>query len=641
MAAPRTSLVGIDIVAPASDAQVPPCAVPKASFRIIATSDLHMHLNAYDYYADRPCQDKGLALAAPMIAKARAEIAGSILVDNGDFLQGSPLGDYVAHQQITPNPMIAAMNQLQYDAVNLGNHEFSHGLGYLTAALAEARFPCLSANTFRAAARERTPFLPPYSIVQKTVLDDRGQRHAIRIGVIGVLPPQTAIWDQQSIGGKLRIGGMASTIARILPKIRREEADIVLALAHCGIGEVNAADDAENAALAIAQLDGIDAVILGHAHLTFPGPAYPNAAQVDAIKGTLAGKPAVMPGVYGSHIGIIDLSLERREGRWQVTQHRTEARRVTPNPDKPKAAEGLGDREDAAIAQLSAPSHKATLTWARRPIGRIGSTIHSYFAAVSDSPTVALVNAAQAHYARRRLADTAFADLPVLSASAPYKAGGRSGPFNYSFCASGDMRLRHAADLCVHPNTVVGLHLSGAEIFAWLEHSTRFFNQIRPGDQPDQPLLNRDMPCFQFDTILGLTYEIDLAAAGAAAGQPRIINARFQGQPLAPKQMFILATTSYRSSGSGGFFNADERRIVLAGHSTSRDILIDYVKSGAAADFAAPHHRPGWHFAPQPGTAVTFQTSPRALGHLGDVPHLALTPLGQDSEGFLTLRLAL
>lgn len=641
MAAPRTPLVNVAIAAPASKALARPSAVPKAAFRIIATSDLHMHLNAYDYYADSPCEDKGLALAAPIIAMARAEIAGSMLVDNGDFLQGSPLGDYVAHQKVVPNPMIAAMNQLQYDAVNLGNHEFSHGLSYLTSALAEARFPCLSANTFRSNARQKTPFLPPYSIVQKPIIDDEGQSHTLRIGVIGVLPPQTAIWDQQSIGGTLRIGGMVTTVARSLPKIRRAGADIVLALAHCGIGEMNAPDDAENAALAIAQLDGIDAVILGHAHLTFPGPAYPDAAKVDATKGTLAGKPAVMPGVYGSHVGIIDLSLERRAGRWQIAQHRAEARRVGPNPARPITPNVRRRGEDTAIARLTAPAHKATLDWARRPIGPIGSTIHSYFAAVSDSPTVALVNAAQAHYARSRLVGTAFADLPVLSASAPYKAGGRSGPFNYSFCASGDMRLRHAADLCVHPNTVVCLHLNGAEILAWLEHSTRFFNHIRPGGQPDQPLLNPDVPCFQFDTIFGLTYDIDLAAKGAAAGQPRVVNARFQGQPLGQDQMFILATTSYRSSGSGGFFNADEKRIVLAGHMTSRDILIDYVKSGAAAHFAAPCHTPNWHFVPQPGTTVTFQTSPRALSHLRDVPHLALSPLGQNCEGFQTLRLTL
>lgn len=605
----------------------------RAQFRIIATTDLHMHVNAYDYYTDTACADKGLALAAPLIAKARAECACSILVDNGDFLQGSPMGDYVAGKGITPNPMIAAMNGLGYDAVNIGNHEFSHGLDYLSQALSQAKFPCLSANTFRANTQKKTPFLPPFSIVEKTVQDSLGQSHVIRIGVIGVLPPQTTVWDQQSIGGKLRIGGMVNAVEACLPKMRRQGADLVIALAHCSIGEAEACESAENAALNIARLDGIDAVVMGHAHLTFPGPAFLAAAQVDPSAGTLAGKPAVMPGAYGSHVGIIDLWLERGQGRWRITTHQSEARGVGPNI-APSYPNGI---ENAQIARLSAQSHAATLDWARKPIGRIGRTIHSYFAAVSDSATVALVNQAQAHYVRSQLAGSTYASLPVLSASAPYKAGGRGGPGNYSFCQSGEMLRRHAADLCVHPNTVVGLSLTGAEIVAWLEQSSRFFQQIRPGST-DAPLLNTEVPSFQFDTILGLTYTIDLAAAGVQAAQPRILDPRYQGQQIEPDQMFILATNSYRSSGSGGFFAPDPQRIVLAGQKTTREVLIDYVASGAATSFAP---EPTWRFGPLADTTVTFSTTPLALSYLGDVAHLDLTPLSLGPDGFQTVRLAL
>jgi 2',3'-cyclic-nucleotide 2'-phosphodiesterase/3'-nucleotidase len=627
----------------ATDSPASPFPSPRATFRIISTSDLHMHLNAYDYYADQICADKGLALAAKVIAKARAEIDGSMLVDNGDFLQGSPLGDYVARQGVTPNPMIAAMNQLNYDAVNIGNHEFSHGMGYLSSAIDQAQFTCLSANIFRTKTPTKTSFLPPFSIVQKVVPDDRGVSHVIRIGVIGVLPPQTAVWDQQSIGDTLQIEGMVSSVARTLPKIRAEGADIILALAHCGIGEADARDDAENAALGIAQLDGIDAVVMGHAHLTFPGPAFAKGPKVDATSGTLAGKPAVMPGVYGSHIGIIDLSLERRGGQWRINHHKTEARRVGPDHDQ-SAGQTVSQTparrettEDPAIARLSAAMHQATLDWVRRPIGQIGATIHSYFAAISDSPTVALINRAQQYHIRAQLAGTALADLPVLSASAPYKAGGRGGPGNFSYCEGGDMLLRHAADLCVHPNTIDALRLTGAEILDWLEHSARFFNHIRP-DRPDQPLLNPLVPSFQFDTILGLTYQIDLSGAGAERGQPRIVNACYQGQPIAKDRIFILATTNYRSSGSGGFFNGDPRQIVLKGERTSRDILIDYVNSGAAAEARTP---PAWRFAALPGVTVTFPTTPLALRHLADVPHLNLLPLFTDAEGFQMMRLAL
>lgn len=631
-------LESINFVGPATDPEECKKAKVTAKFRIIATTDLHMHVNAYDYYTDQSCTDKGLALTARLIADARAECENSILVDNGDFLQGSPMGDFVARKRVVPNPMIAAMNLLAYDAVNIGNHELSHGLAYLSSAVAQARFPCLSANIFKATRKDGASFRPPYSIVEKLVLDSMGRTHVIRVGVIGVLPPQTEVWEHQNIAGKLRMVGMVGAVARCLPKMRREGADLVLVLAHCGIGTPDAGDADENAALSIARLTGVDAIVMGHAHLAFPGPSYGTGAEVDSNIGTLAGKPAVMAGVYGSHIGIIDFTLERADGRWQISNHRSEARAVAPNTLLGSGA--VTPREDPEIVRLSTASHEATLHWARKPIGLIGRHIHSYFATVSDSPTVKLVNLAQALYVKERLAGTAFAGLPLLSASAPYKSGGRSGPGNYSYVEGGNMLLRHAADLYVHPNTIVGLHLKGSEVIAWLEHSARIFRQIEPGGT-DQPLINMDVPSFQFDTIWGLTYQIDLAAAGQLCGEPRIKNLCLNGKPIDPDMMFILATNSYRSSGSGGFFSGAKDRIILGDQIANRDILIRYVASGAVADPDAIPRKPSWTFAPLPGTSVTFQTTPLAMDHLGDVPHLDLTPLALQSDGFQSMRLAL
>jgi 2',3'-cyclic-nucleotide 2'-phosphodiesterase/3'-nucleotidase len=105
--------------------------------------------------------------------------------------------------------------------------------------------------------------------------------------------------------------------------------------------------------------------------------------------------------------------------------------------------------------------------------------------------------------------------------------------------------------------------------------------------------------------------------------------------------MFILATTNYRSSGSGGFFDGDPDRIVLKGDKTSRDILIDYVKSGAEVKASPDRHLPAWRFAPLSGATVTFPTAPIACNHLADVRHLNLLPLFQDAEGFQTMRLSL
>ncbi|MCF8156215.1 MAG: metallophosphoesterase, partial [Rhodoferax sp.] len=103
--------------------------------RILETTDLHMNLLSYDYYQDKTTDQYGLARTVSLIKAARTESPNSLLFDNGDLLQGNPMGDYVA--KVKPlkdgdtHPAYRVMNQLGYDAANIGNHEFNYGLDFL------------------------------------------------------------------------------------------------------------------------------------------------------------------------------------------------------------------------------------------------------------------------------------------------------------------------------------------------------------------------------------------------------------------------------------------------------------------------------------------------------------------------------
>ena len=127
-------MIGPDSEPPAPQTAATSGAKPQAQakLRILGTTDLHVHLLGYDYYANRPDPRVGLAQTATLIAQARAECGNTLLFDNGDFLQGNPVGDYVARpDQPQPRPVhpaIRAMNRLRYDAATLGNHEFNYGL---------------------------------------------------------------------------------------------------------------------------------------------------------------------------------------------------------------------------------------------------------------------------------------------------------------------------------------------------------------------------------------------------------------------------------------------------------------------------------------------------------------------------------
>lgn len=120
----QTPLLPLTLVAALVSANV--LAAP-VKLRLLETSDIHMNLVNYDYYQDKTTDEFGLAKTISLIKAARAESPNSVLIDNGDLLQGSPMGDLVA--RIKPlkagetHPAYRVMNALAYDAGNLGNHE--------------------------------------------------------------------------------------------------------------------------------------------------------------------------------------------------------------------------------------------------------------------------------------------------------------------------------------------------------------------------------------------------------------------------------------------------------------------------------------------------------------------------------------
>ncbi|MGV3650195.1 MAG: metallophosphoesterase, partial [Devosia sp.] len=272
----------------------------EAHLRIMETTDLHVAVFPYDYYADAANDTLGLARTAAIIEQIRSEAGNSVLFDNGDLIQGNPMGDYMAYEkglaEGTVHPMIAAMNTLGYDAATLGNHEFNYGLDYLAAALDDADFPIVSANVVDGpelgadATTDKTLFAP-YRIIEKQIVDGSGTSHPIRIGVIGFVPPQILTWDATHLAGKVAVRDIVETAQAFVPKMREEGADIIVALSHSGIVAGPHVPGMENASLQLAAVDGIDVVLTGHHHLVFPGPNYADIEGADIEAGTLNGKP--------------------------------------------------------------------------------------------------------------------------------------------------------------------------------------------------------------------------------------------------------------------------------------------------------------------------------------------------------------
>ena len=387
------------------------------SLRLIGTSDLHANIFAYDYYRDKPDDTIGLAKTAALAASARAEVANALLFDNGDIIQGSPLGDYAALamglKKGEIHPMIAAMNAMGYAACALGNHEFNYGLDFLEIALAGANFPALSCNILRP---DGSFYYKPWVILEPTLRDEAGAEQRLQIGVIGFTPPQIAQWDQTHLSGRATTVGIAEAARVHIPALRARRVDLVVALCHSGVSRKPPRPGEENAALALAAVGGIDAMFLGHQHLLLPGEDFAGIDGVDVANGAVLGAPAFMPGFWGSHLGVIDLALERAGAGWRVAAAKVEARPIYKREGD--AVSALVEANDAVLAAAQA-AHEATLAYVRSPVGDIASPINSYFALVADDPSVQIVNAAQIWYAER-LAHTvpALANLPILCGGA-------------------------------------------------------------------------------------------------------------------------------------------------------------------------------------------------------------------------------
>jgi len=596
--------------------------------RILQTTDLHMNLLNYDYYQDKPTDEYGLAKTVTLIKAARAEAKNSLLFDNGDLLQGTPLGDYVARvKPLAPSevhPAYKVLNLLDVDAGNIGNHEFNYGLPFLRQALSGAKFPYVNANVMLAAEPARHAFTP-YVLLERRFTDATGQPQALKIGVIGFVPPQIMMWDKQNLDGKVLALDILESARRYVPEMRAKGADLVVAIAHSGFEKIEEQPRmAENVAAQLARLPGIDALLLGHAHAEFPSPAFAQHPGVDLARGSIFGTPTVMPGRWGDHLGVIDLKLDNSSGAWKIVDSRSSLRAIYDRGSRKPLVEA-----DPVVAQTIAREHAETLAYVRGQVAQTQAPIFSYFAQVADDPSVQLVGQAQLAYLKRVVQGTAYEKLPLLSAAAPFKAGGRQGSSNFTDIPAGPIAVKHVADLYVYPNTIKALKISGAEVREWLEMSAGQFRQIDPKGAPEQNLINPEFRSYNFDTLDGVSYEIDISQPARysvegkllAPAAHRIVNLRYQGQPIDEKADFLIVTNNYRASGGGGFPGLSAERIVIDSPDENREAVVSYL---ASVKNFNPSADGNWRVLPVPGVKLRFISGSAAIKYLDRVPSVRL-----------------
>jgi 2',3'-cyclic-nucleotide 2'-phosphodiesterase (5'-nucleotidase family) len=505
-----------------------PRSTEQVDLVVAGTTDVHGRLRAWDYYANQAEAVRGLTRAATIVDSVRAANPGRvILLDAGDLLQGNPLA-YVAARvtRDRTNPVIAAMNAMQYDAAAIGNHEYNYGVPYLDSAVRQARFPFLSANTYRIDP-EGVHAYRPWIIIE---------RAGVKIGIVGATTPGVTIWDAQNISGRLRFGDIVPAVREAVKEVRAAGADIVLVTVHSGLNEPATYDTAttgvpsENVAARVAsEIPGIDLVLYGHSH--------------KEMRGTNIGQTLlIQPKNWATSVDVAHLVLSRSGGRWLVTRKTSDL------------IQASGHIESAAVLAATDAIHREAVAYATTPIGTTPERWATDSARLKDTPLIDFILETERKAAGSDLASTAAFSTDVV-------------------LQPGSITIAQVAQLYPYDNTLRAVRMSGRQLRDYLEFSARYYRTASSPTVPLEP--DPQIPGYNFDIVSGVDYMIDVSRPIGS----RITRLEYNGKAVAASDSFTMALNNYRQTGGGGYAMLSGAPVVYDKQQEIRQLLIEEVRS--------------------------------------------------------------
>lgn len=541
--------------------------VKRYALTVMGTTDLHGHVFNWDYfkdaeYADAAGNAQGLARISTLVNAIRKEKgrANTLLLDAGDTIQGTPLTYYYAKvDPITAkggpvHPMAQAMNAIGYDAVALGNHEFNYGIETLRKFESQCDFPLLGANALD--AKTLKPAFPPYFMKTFHVHG----APPVKVAVLGLTNPGIAIWDKAFVQGKLTFPGLEEQAAKWVPKLRSMGADVVVVSAHSGASGTSSYGDqvpyVENSAALVAQqVPGIDAILVGHAHLEIPELKVTN---------TVSGKTVVLsePLAFAERMSVFDVELVLERGCWRVESVAASVRNTNAVADDPRITRLLKDEHDVVVAYVN------------QVVGTATETLTTVEARFKDAPIIDLITRVQEDVVRAALVGTPYASLPVIAQASPFS--------RTSEIPAGDVTIRDLSSLYVYDNTLVAKVLTGAQVRAYLEYSANYFVRTAAGAVIDtEKLTNANgRPDYNYDYVSGLRYDIDIAQAEGS----RIKDLTYEGAALDDARQFVLAVNNYRANGGGAFPHVASATEVWSESTEIRTRIAEWVTAKGSLD---------------------------------------------------------
>jgi 2',3'-cyclic-nucleotide 2'-phosphodiesterase/3'-nucleotidase len=512
---------------------------------IMATSDIHGHILPTNYRTSEE-QQLGLAKIASLVKAARQQSPEMLLLDNGDLLQGTPFAYFAATLgKDGVNPAIAVLNELQYDAAVIGNHEFNYGRKFLNKAMKDSNFPWLSAGIVDE-EKQKPAFGKPYIV--KMLYSD------IKAVILGVTTHYIPHWENPVHIGGLAFQDALETVKGWVSLIReQEQPDLLVVSYHGGFecdlltGEAAEKLTGENQAYAMCtEVEGIDVLITGHQHRQ--------------LTGEVNGVTVVQPGCNGHAVGKINVDFQREESGWSIVSKTSELLRID---DKAAA--------DPVILAITQEAETKTQAWLDQPVGKIigDMTITDPLLCRSaDHPFIAFMNKVQM--------DAAGVDLSIASLLNNDSEGFR-----------GEVTMRDILTNFMYPNTLTVLRLSGKDIKAALEQTAAYFQINEDGTLGVNPAyIEPKLQHYNYDMWGGITYELN---AAKPIGQ-RVVRLARRGKPVLDDEQLDVVMNNYRAAGGGDYEMYLGKPVVREIQIDMAELVASYLQKHGEVEAACDQH---------------------------------------------------
>lgn len=542
-------------------------------FKIFETSDVHGNIFPYDFLNDIEIDHSLLHLNSYI--KETRKNNDVVLLDNGDFLQGTPLVYYYNFEKTNVENIYATiMNEMAYDAVSVGNHDIETGHLVYDKFAKELKAPFLAANAVN--IKTQKPYFEPYTIINKC---------GVKIAVLGLITPAIPNWLPKQLWEGMYFDDMVESAQKWINIIKQKEhPDLIIGLFHSGVdykynGQNKDTYKNENGSKLVAEkVVGFDLIFVGHDHKEWNFK----------IKNP-EGKDVLIMGPSSSARSMVEVDVKMEFDKASKSWIKEfDAKIVRP---KNKVDEELFTKYQSVVKEVR--------NYVNKQVGEFTKTIEANDAFWGSNYFVDLIHQFQLETTKAN-----------ISFAAPLSFG--------SEIQKGKVFVRDMFKLYKYENFLYTMELTGKEIKDYLEFSyANWFNTMENENdyllsykkdengkvlydtKSNKPILSS--PMYNYSSAAGIAYTVDISKK---IGERVSINKLSNNNEFDMNKKYKVAINSYRGNGGGGHLTLGSgiKQEDLADrviHSTENDLRFYLMKWIESKKIINPIKYENWKIIPE------------------------------------------